>query len=108
MRKDVRKNVKKALSKPLPTIEITALPEVDVEAYKAEALSILNSPVWRNEVNTYLKRLSNEIIFLAKDYDEVLDLRMSINGVKFLQERFESIAAGIVKKEKLTDPFAGL
>jgi hypothetical protein len=68
--------------------------------YYLEIKDVLNNKALKNEIDHYLSDLINEIAMSAKSYDEVMALRMSINGIKVLFERLEDIYDPTVKRSK--------
>jgi hypothetical protein len=63
----------------------------DKAEYINEARKILDSEVFKNETNAIISDIIKHIATTAKDYDEVIDLRMTINGLELLKERLERI-----------------
>lgn len=61
------------------------------KAYFSEAQRLLRSDVLINEINAFISGLVKEIAYNSENYDKVVALRYSINGVKALMERLESI-----------------
>lgn len=59
--------------------------------YYQEAQKLLRSDVLINEANAYITDLVKEIAYNSDSFDKVVALRYSINGVKALLERIESI-----------------
>lgn len=59
--------------------------------YYQESQRLLRSDVLVNEVNAYITDLVKEIAYNSEDFKKVENLRYSINGVKALLERLESI-----------------
>ena len=64
---------------------------VEQKKYYTQAQLILDNPVFKNEINHFIKDLVEHIAYKSKDFGEVRDLRMTINGVKALSDRLESI-----------------
>lgn len=59
--------------------------------YWSRAQDILRNPVFENEVHHFEADLVQHIAKQAKDYGEVRDLRMTINGVETFQQRLQHI-----------------
>jgi len=73
------------------------------QQYYDKAVSILQSSVFENEVNVYISDLVQNIAMKSEDWQEVLNLRMSINGVKTLKERLEDIEKPTKSKAEKKD-----
>lgn len=105
---DVRKTVQKEMQHGLDFVDSDHFSSADLQAYAQQAKMILASPVWQQETKRLIVGWIEHIAATAENYDQVLDARMSINGVKVLQERLEFLAAREGIKQTLNDPFAGV
>lgn len=59
--------------------------------YWSRAQDILRNPVFLNELHHFEADLVQHIAKQAKDFQEVRDLRYSINGIETFQERLQHI-----------------
>lgn len=108
-RADARSVVESVLSKPLPVIDMEQLSRQQQIEYAKEAQTVLSSPAFVQEVNTILDECTKEIVYRAQDMEKVLDMRMTINGIKLLIERLEERAENVRTTEvKSIDPYAGI
>lgn len=82
--------------------DYTELPKNDLKSYHDQAVNILKSQVFQNEV----ARLNASFIQWAakqsKDFDGVRDMRHQISGINLLEERLASIPDPF-KQENITD-----
>jgi len=71
--------------------------------YYADAHNLLRSEVFKNEINGYVKQLVEGIAKGSKNFEEVVALRYSINGVQALKERIQMIGNPDAIKGPTTD-----
>lgn len=83
--------IEEILNRGISWYDYSKLTPTEQKAYYAEAQRLLRSHVLINEVNAYLTDIVKEISYNSKDFDEVVALRYSANGIKALLERLESI-----------------
>jgi hypothetical protein len=83
--------LKEIMGKGIDWYDYHKLTPAEKKNYYTEAQRLLRSHVLINEVNAYLTDLVKEISYNSKDFNEVVALRYSANGVKVLLERLESI-----------------
>lgn len=84
-----------------------ALPYAEAVKYAERAREILENETFKNELNCLLTDLKEEIALRSKSYEEVQNLRMTINGLKILVERLESINVS-TPEETFEDVHSGL
>ena len=60
-------------------------------SYWSDIQSVIMNESYQNEINHFIADLVKEIAYGTKSFEDVRDLRMTINGVQTLQERLESI-----------------
>lgn len=60
--------------------------------YINKAKEIVENPVFLNEINCAVTDVIKEIALKSQDFDQVKDLRMTINGLELLKERLELIS----------------
>lgn len=71
--------------------------------YYADAHNLLRSEVFKNEIAGYVKQLVEGIAKGSKNFEEVVALRYSINGVQALKERIQMIGNPDAIKGPTTD-----
>lgn len=71
------------------------------KAYEQGALTILRSEVFNNEIKHTVSDIVQEIAKNAKSWEEIMALRMTINGLELLKERLETIS--LVENEQTKD-----
>lgn len=59
--------------------------------YYFEAQSILNNEVFKNETKHLIADWVENIAYKSKDFQDVKDIRMTINGLEFFKERLKKI-----------------
>lgn len=83
--------IEKLLEKKISWYDYKELDFYGRREYYHNAQSILDNPVFKNEIQHILSNTIKHIAEKSKNHEETQGNRMSINGLKVLQERFESI-----------------
>lgn len=83
--------IKEIMDKGIEWYDYEKLTPPEKKLYWAESQRLLRSNVLLNEVNYFISDLVKEIAFNSENYEKVVALRYSINGVKTLMERLEMI-----------------
>jgi hypothetical protein len=60
-------------------------------SYYADAQSILNNEVFKNETNHLIADWIEHLAYRSKSFEDVKDIRMTINGLEFFKERLKKI-----------------
>jgi len=94
--------IEEILNKGISWYDYKELSTVEQKKYYNQAQLILDNPVFQNEMNHFIKDLVEHIAYKSKDFQEVRDLRMTINGVKAFADRLGNIE-NIEEKEKSTE-----
>lgn len=107
-RPDPRAVVEKAMGYALTMKIPEELRGAERKDYAQTARLIISSRVFQHEVSTLVDTFVRAIAIRAQSYEEVRDLRMSINALEMLRERLEEIAAEAERKPKAFDPFESI
>lgn len=108
-RPDARKVVEKAMGAPLLWSDYDSMQVNEKKLAAQQAKQILISPVFMSEFNRLLDVWVKHAACKTENYDQVRDMRMCINAIVLLRERFEEIAAFIDKKQTpVEDAFSGI
>lgn len=83
--------VRKTFAKDLSWFDCEELPPNEREHYYNEAQRILRSNVFNNEINYLKAKGAQEAMLEAKDFSQVRDYQMTINGLELLEKRFKAI-----------------
>lgn len=81
---------------------------VEREKYKRGAEDLVRNGILINEKNAFISDLIQHIAKDSVDFQEVRDLRMSINGVEAFFERLESIQSPEEKSDKPSKPIESI
>jgi len=101
---DPRYVLQNLLSQDISSYDWEGLKDKKVKAeYAQNAKSILLNPVFKNEINSLYGDLVKEIAMESQNFGIVRDLRMTISGIKLIEERLEKI--GVPNKPKKDHPF---
>jgi len=84
------------------------LEKPEKEAYIAEAQKIATSKTYENEINHSVSDLIQEIAKESQDFNNVLFLRATINGIELLKERLLDIKEIPHKESTFNEPFNAL
>jgi len=95
--------IQKILGEKLKWNNTKKLGKEEQREYYADAHNLLRSEVFENEINGYIKQLVEGIAKGSKNFEEVVALRYSINGVQALKERIEMIGNPDAIKGPTTD-----
>ena len=98
-RLDTRKVVETAIKRGLDRNEIDQHDQRMRKEYAMGAQLILEQSVWKNETSRLIEEWRNCAASEAKNFDEVLDLRMAINGIMKLEEVFKSISSELIESQ---------
>ena len=94
---DPRYVIRKLLSKDISSYDWMSIIDKGVKKdYAEKAKQIIENPVFMNESKSLYGDLVKEIAMESQNFEIVRDLRMTINGVKLLEERLEKIG---IKKD---------
>ena len=95
--------IEKILGEKLKWFDPKAMGKEEQREYYADAHNLLRSDVFKNEINGYVKQLVEGIAKGSKNFEEVVALRYSINGVQALKERIQMIGNPDAIKGPTTD-----
>ena len=95
--------IEEILGEKLEWFNPKAMGKEEQREYYADAHNLLRSEVFKNEINGYVKQLVEGIAKGSKNFEEVVALRYSINGVQALKERIQMIGNPDAIKGPTTD-----
>lgn len=84
--------IKSILGRQIKWVDYEDLPEQERDSYYRKAKEILENDVFKNEINRATVDIVNTIAYQCQSYEEVQQMRFTLNGIKILQERLESLA----------------
>jgi small-conductance mechanosensitive channel len=84
--------IKSILGRTIKWVDYEDLPEQERDSYYRKAKEILENDVFKNEINRATVDIVNTIAYQCQSYEEVQQMRFTLNGIKILQERLESLA----------------
>jgi len=96
--------VDKVLGRDLAWYDYKQLKAADRVIYWQNAQAIIKNDTFKNEIKHTCSDLINEIAKESKSFKHVIELRMTINGLMLLKDRFEDISSND-DKPKNTEPF---
>ena len=85
------KVLKQALQEKIDWYDYEQLDQRGLEEYYKDAQTILNNNTFNNEMKHAMAELVDFIATKAETIEQVRDARMTINGMKLMQERLMSI-----------------
>ena len=85
------KVIENILQRGISWYDYRELAEAKRVTYYSDAVNVLENNTLKNEINHLLSDLVQHIAKKSTDFQEVRDLRMTINGVELLRERLSSI-----------------
>jgi len=94
--------IKKILGRKLTWFDYSQMDHRSQEEYYKKAQEILRSDVFNNEMKSAITDLVEHMATKSKDFEEVRDLRMTINGLELFRERLQQIE-NPNKKESMED-----
>lgn len=89
---DPRFVISKLLERDLQWYDYKQLKSSDRVVYWQGAQSILKNNTFKNEIKHACSDLINDIAKKSKDFKHVMELRMTINGLMLLIDRFKEIS----------------
>lgn len=86
------KVIEKIIRRGIEWYDWKELNEAERKTYEQNALNILRNNVFQNEINHTVADLVKEIALKSQNWEEVKDLRMTINGIELLRERLSDVS----------------
>ena len=86
--------VKEVMNSDIEFYDYRELKPSERKAYFMEARAVLKNKTVQNEIRHIYADLVKHIATKSFSYDEVRDIRMTINGVKILMDKLEEISPG--------------
>ena len=78
--------IKSILGRTIKWVDYEDLPEQERDSYYRKAKEILENDVFKNEINRATVDIVNTIAYQCQSYEEVQQMRFTLNGIKILQE----------------------
>jgi len=100
------KVIDKILKRKIEWFNYDLLEGREKEEYYKKTQEILNNPIFHNEIKHFFADVVQHIAKTSKDFEEVRDLRMTMNGVEALLERMERIQNPL--KQESVDEYADI
>lgn len=103
---DPRHVINKTLKRDLSWYDYEELPREQREVYVNTAKSVLQNPSFNNEINHAIADLTAHIAKEAKNFEEVMYARHTINGIQLILDRINDMSVEPKKENK--NPYSSI
>lgn len=76
--------------------------------YAKAAQFIIESSVWQNEINKMKDTFIKSMATTVDTYEQLRDIRVTLNAIQYLEDRFKEIANWVGRSQNNEDKFAGV